>query len=55
MEFPDAANKILYVRVTEKNKKFMERLSKKEGRSQAALMNQIIEWYRDASNKRKSK
>jgi len=52
---PAKRNVVLYARVTEKNKTFLAKAAKKEGVSESALVDHVLDWYRNASNKRKSK
>lgn len=54
---PQKRTEILYSRVTKKNKKFIQALARKEDRSEAELVDYIIDLYRrgNASNTKKSK
>ena len=52
---PSKRDVVLYARVTEQNKTFLAKAAKKEEISESALVDHIINWYKNASNKRKSK
>lgn len=53
LAMPEKRDVILYTRVTQENKRFLEDLAEKEEVSQAALIEHIINCYKNASNKRK--
>jgi len=55
MDLPSKRDVVLYARVTEQNKTFLAKVAKKEDISESALVDHIINWYKNVSNKRKSK
>ena len=57
MELPSKRKTVLYARVTEENKSFLERFATKADVSESALIDHIITWFKskNASNKRKLK
>ena len=46
---------ILFARVLPKHKLFVKKQALKEGVSEAAFVNHMIEWYKDSSKPKKSK
>jgi len=54
---PEKRLTVLYSRITEKNKKFLEKVAAKKGVSESVLVDHIISTYRNenASNKKKPK
>ena len=54
MVLPSKKDAVLYARVTKQNKSFVEKTARKESVSQSVLIDNIITWYKNARNKRKS-